>query len=307
MLEKYFLRPPQMQDLDMVFDLILRCDRRDVGFEDSDKEDLLHDWQGINLVRDTWLAFDGSGALRGYAACLPWGEGVRVAIHDDPGTEQSDLFQGLLLLAEKRAENIICEMKDAHKCNIVAHVSESAAWQNTCLQTAGYAVKKYIFNMHRDLQGNMPEPYLSAGVSIRTTVVGQDERAIHTLIQEGFDWRERKPQPFEEWKEFMLRPEIFDASLWFLAVRQDEIVGACLCFLYSGMGWVRQLAVKKSERSQGIGRALLEHAFRVFQSKGMPKVGLAVESVNPHAVHFYQTAGMIKAVHLNEYVKEVEV
>ena len=133
----------------------------------------------------------------------------------------------------------------------------------------------------------------------------QDEQAIHALIQAGFDWRERQPQPFEDWKKFMLRPELFDASLWFMAVRRNKIVGACLCFRYSTMGWVRQLAVNKTERGQGVGRALLEHAFRVFQTMGMPMVGLAVESANLHAVHFYQTAGMVKAVHLNEYVKEV--
>ena len=305
MLEKYFLRPPQMADLDAVFDLILCCDRRDVGFEDSDKEDLLHDWQGIDLAQDAWLAFDASGALRGYAACLPWGEGICLVLHDEPGTEQSDLFQGLLLLAEKRAENILCGMQNEKKRSILTYVSESANYQNACLKNAGYVIKKYIFNMHRDLQGNLPEPQLPAGVSIRTMVQGQDEQAIHALIQAGFDWRERQPQPFEDWKKFMLRPELFDASLWFMAVRRNKIVGACLCFRYSTMGWVRQLAVNKTERGQGVGRALLEHAFRVFQTMGMPMVGLAVESANLHAVHFYQTAGMVKAVHLNEYVKEV--
>jgi len=306
MLEKYYLRPPQMADLDAVFDLILRCDRRDVGFEDSDKEDLLHDWQGIDLARDAWLAFDVSGSLRGYAACLPWGEGIYLVLHDDPGTEQSDLFQGLLLLAEKRAEIILRGMQDEKKRSMLAYVSESAGHQNACLKNAGYVIKKYIFNMHRDLQGVLPELQLPAGVSIRPMVQGQDEQAIHALIQSGFDWRERQPQPFEDWQKFMLRPELFDASLWFLAARGKKIVGACLCFRYSSMGWVRQLAVDKTERGHGIGRALMEHAFRVFQSLGMHKVGLAVESVNLHAVHFYQTAGMVKAVHLNEYVKEVK-
>lgn len=61
MLEKYFLRLPTPQDEQSVFDLMIRCDLRDVGFPDTDKEDVRHDWEQINLARDAWLAFNARG------------------------------------------------------------------------------------------------------------------------------------------------------------------------------------------------------------------------------------------------------
>lgn len=305
MFEKYFLRLPTAQDEESVFDLMIRCDIRDVGFPDSDREDLSHDWQQIDLARDAWLAFDARGALRGYSADLPWGEGVRMVIYDDPGTEETDLFLGLLVMCEKRAANIIQELNDPTKRGIYTHVSDTASHQKLILEEAGYRIKKYIFNMHKELSGGQAEPDLPPGFSIRTAVAGQDEPAIHALIQAAFDWRERDPQPFEEWKEFMIRLDTFDEKLWFLAIKDGEIIGTCLCFKNTDIGWIRQLAVKKPYRKLGIGRSLLQRSFIEFKALGLPKAGLAVESANANAVHFYQTAGMVKAVHLDEYVKEI--
>ena len=173
------------------------------------------------------------------------------------------------------------------------------------VEAAGYSIKKFIFNMHRDLTGALPDPELPEGFRIRTAVTGQDERNIHALVQEAFDWRKHNAQPFEEWKKFLMRPEIYNEKLWFLATRSTEIIGICLCFENSDIGWIRQLAVKRPYRRLGIGRALLQRAFQAFKALGKEKAGLAVESVNLNAVHFYQTAGMFKAVHLNEYVKEI--
>lgn len=159
--------------------------------------------------------------------------------------------------------------------------------------------------MHKELSVDQPEPELPLGISIRTTVPGQDEPGIHALVQEAFDWRERENQTFDEWKKFMIHPDTFNENLWFLAVKDKEIIGTCLCFQQSDIGWIRQLAVKKPYRKLGIGHALLQRSFQAFKALGLPKAGLAVESINANAVNFYQTAGMYKAVHLDEFVKEI--
>ncbi len=307
MLEKYLLRPPTIDHCQAVFDLILRCDQRDVGFADSDIEDLQHDWNTINLHTDAWLAIDASGHLRGYAACVPWDDGIQLMIYDDPGTEATDLFQGLLLFSSQRASAILREMNDPLKRSIHLFLYDQASFQNRMVMEAGYSIKKYIFNMHRDLDNDLPKPVFPEGIRIRNAVTGQDETAIHAFVQQAFDWRERTAQPFEEWKDSLMRPEIFDEKLWFMAEQGGELIGTCLCMKRTTMGWIRQLAVKKPLRKLGIGRALLEHAFLVFKDLGFQKAGLAVESENPNAVHFYETAGMFKAVHLNEYVKEIQI
>lgn len=306
MLEKYFLRPPTPQDRQAVFDLQIRCDFRDAGFADSDIEDLDYDWGRINLARDAWLAINGKGELKGYAAVLPWYEhGCRLVIYDDPGTEDTDLFLGLLLMCERRAISVLREADDLLVPGIYTHVTERALHQKRVLEEAGYKIDKFIFNMHIDLNREIPSPPLPEGVAIRAARTGQDDREIHTLVQEAFDWRERKAQPFEDWQSFMMQPEVYDEKLWFLAEKDAKLIGVCLCARYSDIGWIRQLAVKKDFRNLGVGHALLQTAFSEFKSLGFPKAGLSVESANPNACHFYQTAGMFKAVHLDEYVKEI--
>jgi len=307
MLEKFFLRRPVQADAEQVLDLMLRCDVRDVGFADSDMEDLVHDWQQCNPAQDAWLAINASGQIQGYGAVLPWSDGKRLAIYDDPGSEHSDLFMGLLILCEKRGVSMLQETAEASKNLVVTHVSASSDYQIKILEEAGYSQARFIFNMHMDLDQSLPEISLPQGVSLRTAVPGQDDRVLYELIEDAFDWRERQPQTFEEWRTFMLRPEIFDPNLWLLAEHEKQVIGACLCFAYNEMGWVRQLAVKKSWRGKSIGRALLLQVFQEFKQRGFPKVGLAVESSNPDACRFYERSGMAKAVHLIEYAKPVSL
>jgi ribosomal protein S18 acetylase RimI-like enzyme len=159
--------------------------------------------------------------------------------------------------------------------------------------------------MHIDLKTDFtPKPF-PENVTLRTIRPGQDEHAIHALVQRAFDRPGRTPQPFDAWKEFMMRREIFHPELWFLAVVGEEIIGTCLCFQYGQLGWVRQLAVVEKWRRKGLGAALLCHAFQVFKERGYKKVGLVVDSDNPNAYRFYQSLGMKKMRQYDQYLKMI--
>jgi mycothiol synthase len=138
---------------------------------------------------------------------------------------------------------------------------------------------------------------------LRVAILERDEKVIHELIQSAFDRPGRVRQSFEDWKQFMVRPDIFNPDLWYLAEAGDVIVGACLCFGYHDLGWVRQLGVAESHRRQGLGSALLRHAFSEFKKRGFERVGLVVESNNPRAYNFYQRLGMKKIRQYDEYQK----
>ena len=101
----------------------------------------------------------------------------------------------------------------------------------------------------------------------------------------------------------MMSRALFSPEIWFILEKEGEMIGCALCFNYDEIGWVRQLAVREDQRGQGFGRMLLEHTFHVFKENGMPKVGLATESVNEKALKLYTSAGMRKTVHLHEYTK----
>lgn len=303
MLEKFLLRRPDQIDKQNVLDLMIRCDIRDVGQPDSEMSDLDYDWNQMDLAKDAWLALDAKGDLRGYGAVLPWGCGKRMAIYDDPGTENDDLFLGMLVLCEKRAVDLLLKENSPEKKMIVTHVSDSIEYQKSVLAEAGYKIKKYIFNMHIELDRKMQKPQWPNGVVVRTARTGIDDEHIHAVIQKAFIKPDKPAQPFDEWKEFMMRVDLYQADLWFLALYNDEIVGTCLCFPYKDIGWVRQLAVAEPFRCQGLGSALLLQAFQAFRQRGYKKVGLAVESCNINACNLYERVGMHKAIQLDEYEK----
>jgi mycothiol synthase len=303
MLEKYFLRRPGKKDQQAVLDLMIRCDIRDVGQPDSDLSDLQYDWRKIDLDRDAWLAFDRKGVLKGYAAVLPWQTGQRLVIYDDPGTEGDDLFLGLLLLCEGWAAARLRDNAEPGRKQIVTHISDSVDYQKKNLANVGYTINRFIFNMQMDLSGEVSLPAWPDGVVVRTARTGVDDKLIHAIVQKAFRKSDHPDQPFDEWKEFMMRADLYDADLWFLALDGDEIVGTCLCFPYEETGWIRQLAVADAYRKRGLGSALLLHSFHTFKQRGYQKVGLAVESANLNAYRLYERVGMKKTIQLDEYMK----
>ncbi len=307
MLEKFLLRRPVGEDKNHVLELMIRCDIRDVGQPDSDMSDLEFDWNQIDLSRDAWLALDAQGKLKGYGAVLPWGKGKRLAIFDDPGTEDDQLFLGLLVLCEGRATSQLLETKDSRQQMVVTHISDSIDYQKKILEEAGYGLNKFIFNMHIDLDTEITQPNIPKDVIIRTAQTGIDDKEIHTVIQKAFMKPGKVNQSFDEWKEFMMRADLYQSDLWFLALHENEIVGTCLCFPYENMGWVRQLAVSENFRHRGLGSALLRQSFLAFKERGFEKVGLAVESSNKDACKLYEKVGMKKVIHLDEYHKEIKL
>jgi len=305
MLEHYYLRRPTEGDIQDILDLMIRCDERNVGFPDSDLTDLRGDWEHIDLSQDAWLAIDKHNVLQGYCAVLPWSTGMIIAVYDAPGTEDSDLFLSLTVLCEGRARFIFHEADHPEKDSLVSHISDSAEHQKQVLDNAGYAVSKHIFNLHRDLTDDLHELDWPDGVTLRTVNPNEDERALHALIQEAFDKPGRVAQPFDEWKSYMMHPDRFISDLWFLLEAENELIGCALCFEYPDLGWVRQLAVRADRRGAGLGRMLLQYAFRSFKTRGFPKVGLAVESENETAYKLYESTGMQIVIHLNEYFKKI--
>jgi ribosomal protein S18 acetylase RimI-like enzyme len=66
-----------------------------------------------------------------------------------------------------------------------------------------------------------------------------------------------------------------------------------LCPWYPDTGWIRQVAVRADQRGQGLGLALLHHAFGALYERGHREVGLGVDEWNETgAKRLYERAGM---------------
>ena len=153
-----------------------------------------------------------------------------------------------------------------------------------------------------ELNGAPPEPVWPEGVTVRSLVVGQDEpaalQAVNASFRDHWGYVER---PFEDelehWKHVMETDDIFDPSLWFLAVAGDRVVGTALNFAYvdddHDMGWVGTLGVVREWRRKGLGLALLNHSIKEFHSRGKCRVGLGVDAESlTGATQLYFKAGM---------------
>ncbi len=59
------------------------------------------------------------------------------------------------------------------------------------------------------------------------------------------------PMTHPDWVAWMIGDSEFDASVWWLAERDGELAG---CALHWNTGWLKDLAVRESERGQGSRR-----------------------------------------------------
>jgi len=292
MANNYTFRSPTFDDAQAVLDLMIRCDIHESGEADSDMEDLVNDWENLDMNQDAWLAFSLDEDLIGYASVVPWGPDLKYEIFIEPTLDDNELVRELLSLCETRGTQLAQADKKlvSAKCYSVS----SDQQLSDALADAGYEIKKYVYKMRAEFDAPPPPSQLPDGISIRNPIIGQDEQKIYGVIQSAFERPGRTPSSFEDWKNFMLRPEIFKPELWFLAIKDEEIVGACLSYEYAEAdeGWVRQLGVLAPHQRTGLGSALLQYAFNEFYKRGYKKVGLAVESDNQRAIRFYENVGM---------------
>jgi ribosomal protein S18 acetylase RimI-like enzyme len=298
--ESISYRAARRADLEAAVALMIRCDLLESGQAGTSLEDVQYEWGLLEPDRDIRLAFD-RGQLVGYAAVFPWADRRRYDIHVDPSWRETELPQGLLHWCDERSGGE--PESGRERVDTVAYVSH-VDWQGAqALQDAGFEARRNHINLEMVLNDSMKAPQWPADVSVREFVVGSDDREVYELIQSSFDRPDRERQPYESWREFMMREGLLDPSLWFLAATRRETVGACLCFEYPGEGWVRQLGVAKEWRNRGIGGALLRHAFQVFWRRGFARVGLSVASDNPDAAQFYERLGMRSVRQYVEYVR----
>jgi ribosomal protein S18 acetylase RimI-like enzyme len=101
--------------------------------------------------------------------------------------------------------------------------------------------------------------------------------------------------PFEEWQHWLMG-EGFDPTLWFVLEDGGEVAAVELCREHegeAGLGWVSVLGVRKQWRRQGLGRALLLHAFHEFRRRGFHGAALGVDAESlTGANRLYESAGM---------------
>jgi ribosomal protein S18 acetylase RimI-like enzyme len=113
--------------------------------------------------------------------------------------------------------------------------------------------------------------------------------AVHRLMELGYQQGGGRVPALDVWQQrFETDPE-YDPSLCFIALDAEGLVGVCQCWTSA---YIKNLVVHPRAQGQGLGRALLLHAFKIFQQRREGFVDLKVLEDNLRARRLYENAGM---------------
>lgn len=172
----------------------------------------------------------------------------------------------------------------------------------------GLTVDREILRMWRALDADLPEPAWPSGVEVRTYTTSDGPR-VQALLDSAYEaWdRDHIARSYEAWQAFMTEHDDFDPTLWFLVERAGTLVACSLHWKESDeRGWVKDIAVRESERGTGLGTALLHNCFQAYAKRGVKNVGLKVDSTNPTgAPRLYERLGFVTDQRLGIWVKRL--
>lgn len=301
-LEGLLVRPPTRDDAEKVVDLFNTCSIAETGEPATTTEELLREWTlpELNLATDIFLIMDGDKVV-GYQEYWnirpPW---VNIfafgRVH--PDYEKRGIGTAMLHMVENRARQDFDKAPPDARIFLstgINHVNDRA---KALLENEGYSLIRHFWRMKIDMDQPPAAPVWPEGITVRTHIPGQDDRAVHAALDEAFEdhWG-HTPFPFEHFETFMLKDPKFDPTLWFLAMDGDQIAGLSLCRWEMPedpqMAWVDDLGVRRPWRRRGVARALLLHSFNEFYRRGKRRAGLGVDSQSlTGATRLYEGAGM---------------
>jgi ribosomal protein S18 acetylase RimI-like enzyme len=241
-------------------------------------EHLRAEWERphFRLGEDNLVADLGDGRLAGYAAVSPTG-GLVLAASDDALADE--LYARIRDRARGRGDKAIA-----------VTVLSGEGLLASLVRRHPFALDHETLTMWRPLGEPVEDPAPLDGVVIRTFEL-TDALAVHQLLDEAYlAWdASYVPVSHDGWASSMLGDSDFDPKTWFVAERDGELTG---CALHWSTGWLKDIAVRQSERGRGLGSALVQRGLAEFSRRCCTRVGLKVDAGNPTgAIRLYERMG----------------
>jgi ribosomal protein S18 acetylase RimI-like enzyme len=282
------LRPPSLQDLRAVFELMAARDVADLGRQDIVLADLSERWNAgdFGLAENALVAELSDGRIAAYAEANRHGGLVVIA----PEPEGDEIAGALLEWTERREREL------GHP-RLHQLVAARDARGRKLVERAGYRLVRHLWRMVRALEppDELRVPRLPQRITIRAPEVDGDAAALHAIDTASFaplaDYQPISPAAFAEEH---LRAHDVDLALSSVAEQMGELVGFLLARRWQdeGAGFVDLLAVHPDHQRRGIGSALLLTAFSRIAAAGLSEAQLTVASDNPRALTLYESVGM---------------
>jgi ribosomal protein S18 acetylase RimI-like enzyme len=303
----YRLRPPTPADLAGIVELMNVCEMALGDVPSMTVSELRRDWIGLDLNEGAIVAQTVEGQIVGYADIFNRAFiQTNVYVFARPGPGQSELFHRLVEWGEGWVATH--KLADPALPPTEIHFFRRAVDTESIhvLESTGYEYVRTHYVMAAELTAPPLAPVWPEAVAVRTYRPGADDDDLFLGGEESFqDMWNRPPSTKERWLE-PLQAEDFDSTLWFLPCdsRTREVCGVCLCSILEGTGEVDTLGVRRQWRRNGLGLALLRHAFGEFWRRGVRTVRLSVDGESPTgAPRLYERAGFVVEKHYSRYVK----
>jgi ribosomal protein S18 acetylase RimI-like enzyme len=146
----------------------------------------------------------------------------------------------------------------------------------------------YCWLMRRDLTEVVPAITWPTGIQL-SHYRPELADAVHHLMALGYSDGGGRVPALALWKrQFETDPEC-DPELCFVLLDTEGVVAVCQCWTSA---YIKNLVVHPRAQRQGLGRALLLHAFNVFQQRREGFVDLKVLEDNLRARQLYEGIGM---------------
>jgi mycothiol synthase len=292
----YTVGPARVEDWEQVLQLITRRNMEDYGEPLYSSQDLAELWNVLDMEQDTWVVLSPDGKIAAYADLQRRGQvQFDVSFFNAAGHPQIEIGSHLLRLAEVRAVSAA-----GKAVRLIGRVGGDNALAAQSFGQAGFIPGLTFLLMEISTESPPTAPQWPEGIGVRSFARGRDEQIVYQVDEEAsLDKGYHHPLSFQSWytRRGIGRLD-FDPSLWFLACKDEQVIGAALNNFSrdSRTGWVDHLSVLREWRNKGIGTALLHYSFGVFYGRGVRKVKLSVDSGSlTNAPRLYERVGM-KAV-----------
>jgi len=146
----------------------------------------------------------------------------------------------------------------------------------------------FCFLMRRNLAEVVPAITWPTGIQL-SEYRPELAASVHHLMEMGYREGGGRVSELDVWQQrFETDPE-YDPGLCFIALDAEGIVAVCQCWTSA---YIKNLVVHPRAQGQGLGRALLLNAFRLFQQRREGYVDLKVLEDNERARRLYESVGM---------------
>jgi mycothiol synthase len=317
--EGYTARPASLEDDKIVADLHNAYSIALIGMNTTAVEEFQLDWgtPGFEMTTSTRTIFAPDGQIAGYMEVWDVPDQIRMHTRGCVHPEHSGLgiASHLVEWAEVRARQSVPKAPEGARVVLLNQVLSKDESAHSILRKYGYKTVRHFFRMEIRFDRTPASPEWPDGITVRTFARNQDEWPTIEAIQETFrdHWGhidESPEEAYEQWAHMINEDPDFDSTLWFLAVDGDEIAGAALCWLHDfaspEIGEVMALGIRRPWRRQGLGLALLHHAFGELHHRGQAGATLSVDASSlTGATRLYEKAGMHVARQYTVFEKEL--